>query len=105
MRVPMPVPQRELALPPPTAAAQAMQPARTAKPASRQLALPLPPCAPHVGHVPAPPAPLLPPLPPSAGIVRPLEVWARLPPLAHVQIRQLLVRIFEEVSRDAPPAG
>jgi hypothetical protein len=37
--------------------------------------------------------------------VRPLEVWARLPPLTQGQIRQVLVRILAEVSHDIPAAG
>jgi hypothetical protein len=85
--------------------AQVLRPTRIAKTVCRQLALPLPPVAPDVGRVPALPAPLTPPPMPSAETVRPLEVWARLPLLAQGQIRYLLVRILEEVSRDIPAAG
>jgi hypothetical protein len=81
--------------PSPTPAVPAVW-ARLARPAGRQLALPLPPLL-----APPPHGPHAPPPPPDGDCVNPLQVWAHLPSTAQARIRRGLVLILEEVSRDA----
>jgi hypothetical protein len=71
-------------------------PGPPAREAGRQLALPLPPCAPPA------PTPAAGP-PPGGGVpVPPRRVWARLPPPARAEVRRVVWRVMEEVLRDEP---
>jgi hypothetical protein len=66
---------------------------RSGRVASRQLALPLPP--------PGPPGPGALVLEPRGGaVVRPRQVWARLPPPIRAEVRRLVGQVLEEVIRD-----
>jgi hypothetical protein len=66
---------------------------RSGRLAGHQLALPLPPPGPPG------PAPLVLELRGGA-VVRPRQVWARLPPPIRAEVRRLVRQVLEEVIRD-----